>query len=84
MKVQDLHPNNGSTVNLQTETPQTKDLRVQIPGELPILWALEFHPLRIQNLLESNPLKSRLLVGGLTAGGRKMALKIRLPVIAHR
>ena len=35
-------------------------------------------PLEFKNLIESNPLKSRFLVCGLTTRGRKMAVKIRL------
>ena len=49
-----------------TKSFPTKSPRVELSGRLPIIfYGHEFPPLIIKSLLESNPLKPELLVGGL-------------------
>ena len=51
-----------STPSPPTKSFPTKSPRVELSGRLPIKFDA---PLRTKSLLESNPLKSKLLVGGL-------------------
>ena len=53
-----------STVNPQTKHVQTKNICLISSGEFPM--DLGIPPLKIKNMLESNPLKSRFLVRGVT------------------
>ena len=56
------------TVNPQTRNPQTKNGRLEISGGFPV--DVGIPPLKIKNLLESNPLRSRFVVCGLTDPAR--------------
>ena len=57
------------TPNLPTNIVPTNIARVKLSGRLPM--DMRIPPLQIKIMLESNPLKSKLLIGGL--GVRKMA-----------
>ena len=61
-------PPQACTPNLHTNIIPTNIARLKLSGKFPM--GLEIPPLRIKITLESNPLKSTMLVRRLAVGGR--------------